>query len=183
VDALYENAVNAGVSFIFEATADDLLTDDSGTVCGIHATGRKGDSYAIQARKVILACGGFGGNYQLLKEHSDMEKPIYLGPTSNRGWGIEAGESVGAKTAYATLPDIEGYNSMVYGTVGGLIVNQEARVLDANDTPIENLFAVGELTCVQALDLVHFSAGENISWNIYSGRIAGQVSAAELKDM
>ena len=183
VDALYENAVNAGVSFIFEATADDLLTDDNGTVCGIHATGRKGDSYTIQARKVILACGGFGGNYQLLKEHSDMGKPIYLGPTSNRGWGIEASESVGAKTAYATLPDIEGYNSMVYGTAGGLIVNQEARVLDANDAPIENLFAVGELTCVQALDLVHFSAGENISWNIYSGRIAGQLSAAELKDM
>ena len=71
---------------------------------------------------------------------------------------------------------------MVYGTIGGLIVNQEARVLDTNDTPIENLFAVGELTCVQALDLVHFSTGENISWNIYSGRIAGQVSAAELKE-
>ena len=183
VDALYGNAVNAGVCFIFEATADDLLTDGNGTVCGIHATGRKGDSYTVQAGKVILACGGFGGNYEMLKAHSDMEKPFYLGPTSNRGWGIEAGESVGAKTAYATLPDIEGYNSMVYGTVGGLIVNQEARVLDANDTPIENLFAVGELTCVQALDLVHFSAGENISWNIYSGRIAGQVSAAELKDM
>lgn len=119
VDALYENAVNAGVSFIFEATADDLLTDDNGTVCGIHATGRKGESYAIQARKVILACGGFGGNYEMLKAHSDMEKPIYLGPTSNRGWGIEAGESVGAKTAYATLPDIEGYNSMAYLYTGG----------------------------------------------------------------
>ena len=56
---------------------------------------------------------------------------------------------------------------------GGLIVDKEARVLDENDAPISNLFAVGELTCVQALDVVHFSAGENISWNLYSGRIAG----------
>ena len=35
------------------------------------------------------------------------------------------------------------------------------------------------LHLLQALDVVHFSAGENISWNIYSGRIAGAVAAGE----
>ena len=58
----------------------------------------------------------------MLKEHTDIETPFYLGPASNRGWGIEAGESVNAKTGYSQLSDIEGYDSMVYGTVGGLIV-------------------------------------------------------------
>ena len=115
---------------------------------------------------MILACGGFGGNYAMLKEHCDMERPFYLGPTSNKGWGIEAGTSVGAKTAYATLPDLPGYDSMVYGTVGGLIVNENAEVLKDDDTVIENLYAVGELTCVQVLDTVHVSAGENSSWNL-----------------
>ena len=110
-----------------------------------------------------------------------MERPFYLGPTSNKGWGIEAGTSVGAKTAYATLPDLPGYDSMVYGTVGGLIVNENAEVLKDDDTVIENLYAVGELTCVQVLDTVHFSAGENSSWNLYSGRIAGQAAAASLE--
>ena len=42
-------------------------------------------------------------------------------------------------------------------------------------------YAVGELTCVQVLDTVHFSAGENSSWNLYSGRIAGQAAAASLE--
>ena len=116
----------------------------------------------------------------MLKEHTDIETPFYLGPASNRGGGIEAGESVNAKTGYSQLSDIEGYDSMVYGTVGGLIVDQETRVLDEEDLPIDNLFAVGELTCVQALDVVHFSAGENLSWNIYSGRIAGSIAAGEL---
>ena len=179
-DTLYQTAAEAGAEFIFNTTADELLTDADGKVCGIHAADKTGTSYEIHAKKVILATGGFGANYEMLKEHTDMEKPFYLGPTSNRGWGIEAGESVNAKTAYSQLPDIEGYNSMVYGTVGGLIVDLETRVLDENDQPIDNLFAVGELTCVQALDVVHFSAGENLSWNIYSGRIAGSVAAGEL---
>ena len=179
-DTLYQAAAEAGVEFVFNTTADELLTDADGKVCGIHAADRTGTSYEIHAKKVILATGGFGGNYEKLKEHTDMEKPFYLGPTSNRGWGIEAGESVNAKTMYSQLPDIEGYNSMVYGTVGGLIVDQETRVLDEDDQPIDNLFAVGELTCVQALDVVHFSAGENLSWNIYSGRIAGSVAAGEI---
>lgn len=178
-DTLYQAASDAGAEFILNTTADELLIED-GKVAGIHAADKAGNTYEIHAKKVILATGGFGGNYELLKEHTDIEKPVYLGPTSNKGWGIKAGLSVNAKTAYATLPDLEGYNSMVYGTVGGLIVDQETRVLDENDEPIGNLFAVGELTCVQTLDLVHFSAGENISWNIYSGRIAGNVAAGEL---
>ena len=48
-------------------------------------------------------------------------------------------------------------HSMVYGTAGGLIVNDKAQVLDT----------------------VHFSAGENLSWNVYSGRIAGTEAAKE----
>lgn len=181
VDSLLKAAEEAGASFLYETTADLLLTDESGMVCGVHATDVYGNTYEIAAEKVILACGGFGGNYAMLKEHSDMERPFYLGPTSNKGWGIEAGTSVGAKTAYATLPDLPGYDSMVYGTVGGLIVNKNAEVLNENDEVIENLYAVGELTCVQVLDTVHFSAGENSSWNLYSGRIAGQAAAASLE--
>ena len=70
-------------------------------------------------------------------------------------------------------------HSMVYGTAGGLIVNDKAQVLDQDGNVIEHLYAAGELTCVQVLDTVHFSAGENLSWNVYSGRIAGTEAAKE----
>lgn len=180
VDSLLKAAQDAGATFLYETTADQLLTDEAGVICGIHATDVYGNTYVVSAKKVILACGGFGSNYNMLKEHCDMERPFYLGPSSNKGWGIEAGTSVGAKTGYATLPDLPGYDSMVYGTVGGLIVNEKAEVLNDNNTAIENLYAVGELTCVQVLDTVHFSAGENNSWNIYSGRIAGLAAASSI---
>ncbi len=181
VDSLLKAAQDAGASFLFETTADQLLTDEAGSVCGVHASDVYGNTYTVAAKKVILASGGFGGNYTMLKEHSDMERPIYLGPTSNKGWGIEAGLSVGAKTGFAQLPDLAGYDSMVYGTVGGLIVNENAEVLDEGGAVIDNLYAVGELTCVQIQDTVHFSAGENTSWNLYSGRIAGAAAAASLE--
>ncbi|MCR5160208.1 MAG: FAD-dependent oxidoreductase, partial [Lachnospiraceae bacterium] len=98
-DTLYQAAEEAGAGFIFNTTADELLTDEEGKVCGIHAADRAGNTYEIHAKKVILASGGFGGSYEMLKEYSDMETPFYLGPTSNKGWGIEAGKSVNAKTA------------------------------------------------------------------------------------
>ncbi len=176
-DSLLNAAQKAGAEFLYETTADELLTDDDGNICGIHATDVYGNTYTISAKKVILACGGFGGNYDMLLEHTDIERPFYLGPTSNKGWGIIAGQSVGAKLEYANLPDLEGYDSMVYGTVGGLIVNEKAEVLDESDSVIPNLYAAGELTCVQVLDTVHFSAGENNAWNVYSGRIAGEEAA------
>ena len=73
-----------------------------------------------------------------------------------------------------------GWPPLTIGTVGGLIVNDKAEVLNDNNAAIENLYAVGELTCVQVLDTVHFSAGENSSWNIYSGRIAGLAAASSI---
>ena len=156
------------------------MTNESGIVSGIHAEDQKGNTYTIHAKKVILACGGYGANYDMLTANTDMPTPFYLGPTSNQGFGITGTEKLGAQVAHANLPNIEGYGQMVYGTVGGLIVNENAQVLDQDDVVIENLYAVGELTCVQVLDTYHFSAGENISWNLYSGRIAGTHAAEGL---
>ncbi len=179
-DSLQKAAVEAGATLLLNTTADEILTGEDGIVNGIHATDQKGNTYTISAKKVILASGGYGANLDMLLEHTDMTTPFYLGPTSNQGFGITGTEFLGAQVAHADLPDMEGAGQMVFGTVGGLIVNENAQVLNQEDAVIENLYAVGELTCVQVLDAYHFSAGENISWNLYSGRIAGAHAAAML---
>jgi len=176
IDALYAAAQNAGVEFLLSTTADEILTND-GIVCGIHAAGQNGNDYTIAAQKVILACGGYGGNYNMMLETSNMDRPFYLGPTSNKGFGILAAEELGAKVEINPMVVLEGFGQDVYSTYGGLVVNIDAEVLSENDEAIENLYAAGEISCVQIVDPDHFVGGENLSWNIYSGRIAGRNAA------
>lgn len=181
IDTLHEMAVKNGAQIITNMTADKLLTDDTGAIEGIHATAPDGSTLTVDAPIVILACGGYGGNAEMKKKYTETDGP-YFGPTSNQGWGVTAGESVGAKTEFAILPDTGGdYGSYVYSTIGGLVINQNSQVLNENNEVIPNLFAAGELTCVQALDPRHFSSGENNSWAIYTGRIAGKQAAASVK--
>jgi tricarballylate dehydrogenase len=61
------------VTFLFEATARDLLTDGNGAITGltVRAQGQKRN---LRAKAVILACGGFEGNPEMLAQ--------YLGPRS-----------------------------------------------------------------------------------------------------
>ena len=181
VDILHEAAIKAGAEILLNTTADAILTDENGVTNGIHAVGQNGNIYNIQAKKVILASGGYGANTELMMAHTEMTTPFHLGQNSNKGFGIIATEKFDVKVEYTLMPDIEGYNQQVYSTYGGLVVNENAEVLNTSDEVIENLYAVGELTCVQIIDPYHFVGGENLSWNIYSGRVAGNNAAAALK--
>lgn len=181
IEYLCQKAVDNGAEILLNTTADALLADENQVINGIHAVGQNGNDYTIHAKKVILASGGYGGDFAKIVETSDMDRPFYLGPTSNKGFGITAAEEFGAKTEYTHMPDLEGYNQQVYSTYGGLVVNDKAQVLNTDDEAIANLYAAGELTCVQIIDPDHFAGGENLSWNIYSGRIAGLEAASTME--
>ncbi len=176
IDALCSAAEKAGAETLLNTTADAILTNE-GSVCGIHATSQNGNEYTIAAKKVILASGGYGGNFSMMVETSNMDRPFYLGPTSNKGFGILAAKELGAKIDINPMVVLEGYGQDVYSTYGGLVVNENSEVLKESGEPIENLYAAGEISCVQIVDPDHFVGGENLSWNIYSGRIAGQNAA------
>lgn len=181
VDMLCNAAVSAGAEIMLNTTADAILTDETGAVCGIHAIGQNGNDYTISAKKVILASGGYGADIERVVAHSEMTAPVYMGPSSNMGFGIVEGEKLGAKLEYTFMPDLPGYNQAVYSTYGGLVVNENAEVLNEQDEAIANLYAAGELTCVQIIDPYHFAGGENLAWNLYSGRIAGQQAAESIR--
>lgn len=53
---------------MFSTPATELITDDSGKVIGVIATKEDGSKLKVNAKAVILATGGFGGNEEMLKE-------------------------------------------------------------------------------------------------------------------
>ncbi len=100
VDALTAQCRSAGVTFSFETTAVDLLTDTDGRVSGLKVRSSAGCE-DVRATSVVLGCGGFEGNPEMLARYmprARFARPVALGGYYNRGEGIEMALRLGAAT-------------------------------------------------------------------------------------
>lgn len=99
VETLARTAEKLGVEFFYETTASGLLTDDAGTVTGLHVTGR-GHSRSTLKGRVVLACGGFEGNAEMMTRYVGPRavylRPVCKGGYYNRGEGIRMALDIGA---------------------------------------------------------------------------------------
>ena len=87
----------------WETEATKLITDDRGAVTGVKV--RKGDGllYDLMAHDVVLACGGFEGNQEMLARYvgrNTHSLPLIApGIKHNKGAGLRMALEVGAGTA------------------------------------------------------------------------------------
>jgi fumarate reductase flavoprotein subunit len=123
------------VDVIKDAPVTALIVDDNGAVCGV-VVARGADVERVKARKVILACNGFGGNKHMLRKYiPEMETALYLGGEGNTGegilWGIELGADIAFMDAYQAHGSVAiPYNILIsYAMVseGGIQVNRDGR--------------------------------------------------------
>jgi tricarballylate dehydrogenase len=102
VEALAARAEALDVRFFYETTATNLDVDEDGGVIGIRARIR-GEGGARFAGRVVLACGGFEGNAEMLTRYigprSVYLRPICKGANFNRGEGIQMALDIGAATS------------------------------------------------------------------------------------
>lgn len=137
LQALERAANGCDVLMIPGNPARELVCDDAGNVIGaVLQPAGSGNCDRIRARKVILACNGFAGNREMLREFIPgvMEAP-YFGHPGNTGdgiaWGIKLGarlRNMGAYQGHASVSYPHG--SLVTWTAierGGLLVNLRGR--------------------------------------------------------
>lgn len=99
IPILEENCTSRGVEFIFNTTADTLLTDESGAVVGVSGVGANGETVTVNAGAVILATGGFGANLEMVAEYNpELEGFMTTNAPGAQGQGIAMAEAVGAAT-------------------------------------------------------------------------------------
>ena len=120
----------------YEHEATELTLDD-GRVNGVVVRKPDGEQQTFTAGTVVLACGGFEGNQEMLKEQVGEDVPdlpiIVRGLKHNRGAGIRMATEVGADTAgqldmfHAELVDPRAKNDhgVVWGQNYGIVVNEE----------------------------------------------------------
>ena len=96
---------NTTVTMLYNTTANELLVDENGAVCGVKATGKTGNTVTVNATNgVVLATGGFARNVEL-REKANEETQLWPTldesiPSTNAsgitGDGIIMAEAVGA---------------------------------------------------------------------------------------
>ncbi len=102
VEALAARAEQLGVRFAYGTAATRLDVDEDGTVTGLFAR-RQGEGTIRFGGQVVLACGGFEGNPEMLARYIGPRavylRPICKGGHFNRGDGIDMALAAGAATA------------------------------------------------------------------------------------
>lgn len=97
ISPLQAQAEGAGVDIRLNTLATGYITEN-GAVKGITVDGADGTSYNIYADKVILACGGFGANPEMLEKYwgSEYASMTYAGVVGTKGEMIEEAFQLGA---------------------------------------------------------------------------------------
>lgn len=104
VEALAGSVEQSGCAdILYQMEAVRLLTDADGRVQGVVARGADGLLRTLGARAVVLACGGFEGNKEMLTRYlgsNACDLPLLApGLAFNQGAGIRMATEIGAGTA------------------------------------------------------------------------------------
>jgi fumarate reductase flavoprotein subunit len=98
-------ADSAGVVVLTQAQVTGLEADAKGLVHGLRFTQPDGTTSRLSCYAVILACNGFGGNADMVKQHLPaMKDAQYAGHVGNDGsaiaWGLQLGAELADMGAY-----------------------------------------------------------------------------------
>jgi tricarballylate dehydrogenase len=140
VDALARHAdEHPGTEILYETEAVRLSISEEGRVNGVTVRGPDGLLRTLYATSVVLACGGFEGNYEMLTQYvggNAVElRKLAPGTQYNKGDGIRMAVEIGADTAgqfdgiHAELVDIrtDRADPVLYGHPWTIVVNRHAK--------------------------------------------------------
>jgi fumarate reductase flavoprotein subunit len=103
--ALLRAAGNQAIDLMTSARVVDLFAGSDGRVAGVRIQRPGGETEDIGCATLILACNGFGGNRQMVREYiPEMADATYFGHAGNTGdavsWGAQLGAALGDMDAY-----------------------------------------------------------------------------------
>ena len=109
--ALLQAASAAGVDILTSTKVTTLFVDESRRVSGVAYERPDGTTEEIGCAALILACSGFGGNPDMVRQYlPEIAEGLYFGHTGNQGDAMRWGEELGA--ALADMSAYQGHGSV-----------------------------------------------------------------------
>lgn len=100
IEAMAAEFERLGGEIRYEIAAQSLIQDDDGAVIGLRCIGRGNRPIELRARSIVLGCGGFEGNAEMMTRYIGP-RSVNLGMMSrgchyNKGEGIRMALDIGA---------------------------------------------------------------------------------------
>ncbi len=162
VESLAERLEAGGVPIFYRTTARGLIQDGDGAVAGVAAVGRRNRPAEFRGRAVVLACGGYEGNPEMMTHYVGRGavnvRPVARGGYYNKGEGIRMALDIGAAPAgeYGNFhaepidPRASGPEPAVMVFPYGILVNKHGRrFVDEAPGPVDRTY---EPICYRLLD-------------------------------
>ncbi len=152
---LYDNYIlPQGGTLLLETTAEELIVTEDGAVRGVKAHRQDGTQVTVNAKQTLLACGGFGGNREMLREYLHTDNFYLYGLATNTGDGLRMGLGAGASLTHEIAPHLAEFCSnrnvdfyagyMKFINYSGLLqVNPEGRRFYNEELGASDPLAVG----------------------------------------
>ena len=150
IEVMTAHAEKIGVQFFYETTAQSLLQTEQGAVCGLRANSKADGTRNFESRAVILACGGFQGNHEMVVRYIGAKgrylRPVARGGYYDKGEGIDMALRIGAAPAgdFAEYhaepidPRSAATEPIIMAYPYGILVNQQGlRFTDEAPGPID----------------------------------------------
>ena len=128
-----------GSEILYETEALSLRVSGEGRVDGVEVRGKDGKSRMLNAGAVVIACGGFEGSKEILKQYlgeTGADLPV-IAPTlvNNRGDGLRMVTEIGGDTAgqfdmfHGEPVDVRSNkpDAVLYAFPYGIVVNRHAK--------------------------------------------------------
>ncbi|KAL2275181.1 hypothetical protein FJTKL_02409 [Diaporthe vaccinii] len=160
IDALFSHIQEFdNVDIIWETMAEKLLTTEEGEVCGVKVRRPGGRMGNIHGKRIMLACGGFEGNKELLARYvgpgTEHLEPIAPGLKYNTGRGLQMALDIGAAVAgsmsgmHCELVDTRASkpDAVIWGHNYGIVVDAQCRRFF--DEGRRHLFATFEMIALE----------------------------------
>ena len=137
ITTMTEGLEEAGVEVYLNSRAQEFIQDETGKVIGVKVLRENGEVQEFRSNGgVVLACGGFGNNAEMLKKYSTpgADRVVNLCSIGGEGDGIVMGEKIGAAIRFAEDWDNNGTNSeltpaymVAFPTTDAVLVNNKGK--------------------------------------------------------
>lgn len=112
--ALESACVAAGVDILTDARVDAIIVDASDRVIGLEYARPDGLREKVGCQTLILACCGFGGNWDMVIEYiPELKDAVFHGHPGNKGDAMAWGRQLGA--ALADMHAYQGHGGLAAG--------------------------------------------------------------------
>jgi fumarate reductase flavoprotein subunit len=128
VPRMEQVVADKGIEVRTETGATELLKDDTGKVCGVKATDADGNEVTLRAGAVVLAAGGFGANFDMIKMYRpDLADMVTTNTGTAQGDGMVMAQAAGANLIQMDQIQAHPTVYIVEGSKTGMLVSESVR--------------------------------------------------------